>query len=94
MASYKIILKQSAEEALRALPQPAIARVFRQIEALKSEPVPSQSTKLTGAHQLYRIGVGDWRVVYSFDRDAKEVTIHYIRRRRGAPRQTRKSASA
>jgi mRNA interferase RelE/StbE len=94
MASYKIILKQSFEEALRALPQSAIARVLKQIESLKGEPVPNQSIKLTGANQLYRMGIGDWRVVYGFDRDAKEVTIHHIRSRRGAPRQTGRSASA
>jgi mRNA-degrading endonuclease RelE of RelBE toxin-antitoxin system len=87
MASYKIICKQSVEEALRSLPQSDAACIFKQIEALKEEPVPGQSIKLAGARQFYRIGVGDWRVVYGFDQEAKQITVHHIRRRRGVPRR-------
>ncbi|MFA4836780.1 MAG: type II toxin-antitoxin system mRNA interferase toxin, RelE/StbE family [Dehalococcoidia bacterium] len=94
MASYKISFKQSVEETLRSLPQAEAARVFTRIEALKDEPVPGQSIKLAGAQQLYRTGVGDWRVVYGFDKDAKQVIVHHIRRRRGVPRRTGRPASS
>ncbi|MBW1743816.1 MAG: type II toxin-antitoxin system RelE/ParE family toxin [Deltaproteobacteria bacterium] len=36
---------------------------------------------------MYRIRIGDYRVIYSVHKDAKEVVIHYVRHRRDAYRQ-------
>ena len=87
MASYKVVLKPSVEKDLRALPRSIVARVFKQIEALKDEPVPRQSIKLAGAEHLYRIRIGDYRVIYGVDRDLKQVIVHYVRHRRDVYRQ-------
>jgi len=86
MASYNILLKPSVERDLRSLPKTVIARVMRQIESLEDEPVPRHSVKLVGAEQLYRIRVGDYRVVYGIDKEVKQVLIHYVRHRREAYR--------
>jgi mRNA interferase RelE/StbE len=53
-----------------------------QIERLAADPLPSQVVKLSGAERLYRIRVGDYRIVYEVDAEAKLVTIHYVRHRR------------
>lgn len=82
MASYKVALKPSVEKDLRSLPPSVVGRVFKQIEGLSDEPFPRQSRKLAGAEQLYRVRVGDYRVVYGVDKAAKEVIIHYVRHRR------------
>ena len=82
MASYKIDFKPSVEKDLRSLPQPVIARVFKQIEALRDEPFPRQSIKLAGAEHLYRIRIGDYRVIYGVDDTLKQVLVHYVRHRR------------
>jgi len=87
MASYKVVLKPSVEKDLRALPRSIVARVFKQIEALKDEPFPRQSIKLAGAEHLYRIRIGDYRVIYGVDRDLKQVIVHYVRHRRDVYRQ-------
>jgi mRNA interferase RelE/StbE len=87
MASYKVVLKPSVEKDLRSLPRSIVARVFKQIEALKDEPVPRQSIKLAGAEHLYRIRIGDYRVIYGVDRDLKQVIVHYVRHRRDVYRQ-------
>ena len=94
MASYKITFKQSVEEVLRSLPQSEAARVFKRIESLKVEPVPQQSIKLAGARQLYRISAGDWRAVYAFDAETKQVVVHHVRRRRGSLRRPGRTASS
>jgi mRNA interferase RelE/StbE len=86
MASYNILLKPSVERDLRSLPKTVIARVMRQIESLEDEPVPRHSVKLAGAEQLYRIRVGDYRIVYGIDKEMKQVLIHYVRHRREAYR--------
>ena len=82
MAFYKIVFKPSVEKDLRGLPKSVIARVLERIENLKDDPLPRQSIKLTGAEQLYRLRVGDYRIVYSVDREAKLITVHYVRHRR------------
>ena len=86
MASYKIIFKPSVERDLRDLPKSVVARVIKQIGALGDDPLPRRSIKLAGAEHLYRIRVGDYRVVYGIDREAKQVLIHYVRHRREAYR--------
>jgi mRNA interferase RelE/StbE len=87
MASYKVILKPSVEKDLRSLPREVVKRVFRRIEMLKYEPLPRQSLKLSGAEQLYRIRVGEYRIVFGVDKEHLQVTIHHVRHRRDVYRQ-------
>lgn len=82
MASYKVILKPSVEKDLRSLPQSLVARVFGHIEALQSNPLPRGARKLSAADELYRVRVGDYRIVYAVDTGARRVTVYYVRHRR------------
>ena len=82
MASYKVIVKPSVEKDLRALPQSLVVRVFRHIQALQDEPFPRGVRKLSATDELYRIRVGDYRIVYGVDNDAKQVVVYYVRHRR------------
>lgn len=82
MASYNVILKPSVERDLRSLPKSAIARVWKHIEEMKNTPRPRQAVKLEGGKHLYRVRVGDYRIVYGVDNEAKQVTVHYVRHRR------------
>ena len=87
MASYKVVPKPSVEKDLRSLPKPTIARVVKSLELLADDPFPRQALKLEGGEQLYRLRVGDYRIVYAVDQDAKEVIVHYVRHRREVYRQ-------
>jgi mRNA interferase RelE/StbE len=84
MASYSVVLKPSVEKDLRGLTRPIVRRVWERIEALANEPMPRQSTKLAGAERLYRVRVGDYRIVYSVDHAARTVIIQYVRHRSAA----------
>jgi mRNA interferase RelE/StbE len=86
MASYSLLLKPSVEKDLRPLPSSVVQRVLRKVEALASEPNPPQSVKLTGAEHLFRIRVGDYRIIYGVDHEAKVITVHYVRHRKEAYR--------
>jgi mRNA interferase RelE/StbE len=59
---------------------------MKRIEKLKDEPSPHGVEKLEGAERLYRIRVGDYRIVYEVDTQAKEIMILYVRHRREAYR--------
>jgi len=82
MASYKVILKPSVEKDLRALPPATLKRVFKRIETLENDPRPHGSLKLAAAEQLYRIRVGEYRIVYTVDSDSRQVIVYCVRHRR------------
>jgi mRNA interferase RelE/StbE len=87
MASYRVILKPSVEKDLRSLPQSMIVRVFKHVEALQDNPLPRGSRKLSAAEELYRIRVGDYRIIYAVDKAACRVIVYYVRHRRDVYRQ-------
>jgi mRNA interferase RelE/StbE len=82
MASYNVILKPSVEKDLRSLPSPVLKRVFKRIQALADDPFPRGLLKLAGAEQLYRVRVGEYRIVYTVDSDSRQVIVYYVRHRR------------
>ena len=82
MTSYKIVFKLSVEKDLRSLPKATISHIFQHIEQLKDEPYPRQSIKLSGAEHLYRLRVGDYRIIYSVAQEERQIIVHYVRHRR------------
>ena len=86
MASYSLLVKPSVEKDLRSIPKSVIKRVWAKIEALADDPTPGHSVKLAGADALFRIRVGDYRVIYGVDHPSKLVIIHYVRHRKDAYR--------
>ncbi|RPJ49363.1 MAG: type II toxin-antitoxin system RelE/ParE family toxin [Acidobacteria bacterium] len=86
MASYKLSLKPSVEKDVRSLTKESLARVWAQIRALANNPLPKNAVKLTGSEQLYRVRAGDYRIIYSVDSQAHEVTVQHVRHRREAYR--------
>jgi mRNA interferase RelE/StbE len=82
MASYSIVFKPSVEKDLRSIPTSVIARLIKKIEVLRSNPYPHQSIKLSSAERLYRLRVGDYRIVYGVDDKAKQIIVQYVRHRR------------
>ena len=87
MASYKIIFKPSVEKDLRSLPKSIVKRIFKCIDVLKEEPFPRLSIKLAGSEQLYRVRIGDYRMIYAVDIDKRQVIIQYVRHRKDVYRR-------
>ena len=82
MASYNVDFKPSVHKDFRRLPKSVIGRVMKRIEKLKDEPFPHGVEKLEGAERLYRVRVGDYRIVYEVDTPVQEIMILYVRHRR------------
>jgi mRNA interferase RelE/StbE len=82
MEPYEIEFQPSVRKDLRKLSPDNASRILLKIEDLAIEPLPPQSIKLTGSEQLYRIRIGDYRVVYAVDAGANRVVIYYVRHRR------------
>jgi len=86
MADYAITFARSARRELEALDAPIIRRVVSRIDGLAKEPRPSGFRKLHGEQNLWRIRIGDYRVIYSVDDRQQIVDIVRIRHRREAYR--------
>ena len=82
MDRYSLEIKQSAQRELDALDNAVFARIDRKIVTLADNPRPSGCKKLRGHKDQWRIRVGDWRVVYFIDDQAKLVTITRVAHRR------------
>ncbi|GIW40904.1 MAG: hypothetical protein KatS3mg076_1481 [Candidatus Binatia bacterium] len=86
MAEYAITFARSARRELESLDDPLLARVLARIEGLAKEPRPPGSRKLRGGQNLWRLRVGNYRIVYGIDDRRRVVDIVTIRHRREAYR--------
>ena len=75
MADYTVVFARSARKELQKLDPQVARRVLKQIEALVGNPRPSGVAKLEGASDLWRVRVGDWRVLVSIDRADTTVAV-------------------
>ena len=82
MANFTIEIKPSAGKELDALDDALFARVDRKILALAQNPRPPGCKKLRGYKNLWRIRVGEWRVLYTLDDAAQLISVTRIAHRR------------
>ena len=82
MGSYAVEIKPSARKELEALPNHLLSRVVRKIQTLSENPRPAGCKKLKGYKDLWRIRVGDWRMVYIIDDAVRVVSVTRIAHRR------------
>lgn len=83
---YRIKITSGAERDLHALPTNILKRVNARIAALAERPRPDGVKKLSGTDNLYRIRVGDYRVIYEIRDEAVVVIVIRARHRREAYR--------
>lgn len=86
MAAYDVAFARSARKELEGLTQPLRMRVFRRIERLVDDPRPAGCRKLEGADDLWRIRIGDYRVIYAVDDSRHAVDVIAVRHRSDAYR--------
>ncbi|HVF27214.1 MAG TPA: type II toxin-antitoxin system RelE/ParE family toxin [Pyrinomonadaceae bacterium] len=81
MADRIITFARSARKELESLEARIVSRIFPKIEALAREPRPAGCRKLEGEQNLWRIRVGDYRVIYAVYDDKCAVDIIAVRHR-------------
>ena len=81
MASYRLQIKPSAVKDLEALPVKDRRRVVSRIQGLATNPRSAGGEKLSG-QELYRVGRGNYRILYSVqDTDLVVIIIRIGHRR-------------
>jgi mRNA interferase RelE/StbE len=81
MVDYVIIFARAARKDLESLEANVVRRVFPKIENLATQPRPAGCRKLVGEENLWRIRVGDYRVIYSIDDSSRKVDVISVRHR-------------
>jgi mRNA interferase RelE/StbE len=67
VADYGVRVKASAQKELEKLETHILERILVRIEALSQEPRRAGVKKLKGFRELWRLRVGDHRIVYAID---------------------------
>ena len=81
---HEVRIGRSAAKELESLPDQVIDRVAAKIDSLSTQPRPSGCKKLRGGDDLWRVRVGDYRIVYAIDDTQSIVEIRVIRHRKDA----------
>jgi mRNA interferase RelE/StbE len=93
MASYTVSVERKALKALGQIAVRPRQRIIRAIDALAVAPRPEGCKTLDSRKKVYRIRVGDYRVVYQV-RDAElRVLVVALGNRREVYRQIREMIS-
>lgn len=69
------------EKDCRKIPKDLLPDIFEHIENLSATPVSHDAIKLAGAESLYRIRVGEYRIIYQVLHESREVIVYFIRHR-------------
>lgn len=76
-----VTFARSARKELEELQSNVANRVWTKIESLKKDPRPSGCRKLQGEKHLWRIRIGDYRVIYSVYDKERIIDIIAVRHR-------------
>lgn len=73
--AYRVELAPAAARALRKLTAEVGRRIARRIDALATQPRAVDATKIEGGEGLFRVRVGDYRIIYTVHDDVLLVLI-------------------
>jgi len=80
--TYDIEIKRSALKFLRRLDKPTIKKIKDAIDKLADDPRPFGYKKLVDEEGLYRIRVGNYRIIYEIHDTVLLIVVLRLARRR------------
>ena len=84
---WKLIIHRKAEKALKRLNGSILERIRLVIRELKNDPRPQGYKKIVGYENLYRIRVGEWRIIYAIKDDQLIILVLEVGPRGGVYRE-------
>lgn len=89
MEDYEVEVSRAGERDMERLPPGQRHRVETSILSLGTDPRQRRAVKLKGGEGLYRLRLGDYRVLYKIDDRNRLVTVYAIGHRREVYRRMR-----
>ena len=87
MRRHKVLFKPSADRALQKLPLDVQRRIVAAAALLADVPRPAGVVKLAGDDNLWRIRIGDYRLLYEIHDDRLIVLVLRVAHRKDVYRQ-------
>jgi mRNA interferase RelE/StbE len=81
---YKIYLSGKAKKEYEKLQKREKQRIKKKLKILESNPFPMGYKKLKGRKEVFRVRIGDYRVLYTIDTKKRAVLIFKIEKREKA----------
>ena len=85
--SFDIQWKASAKKELRKIDKTEIPKILKEIELLENNPYPTNHKKILGTEHIFRIKIGNYRVIYSVENQKLVIEIIRVRHRKEAYRK-------
>ena len=82
MAAYTVDARSRVRKALRQLDPKIRGDVLAKMRALATDPRPAGAEALQGHPPWLRIRVGDYRIIYAIDDQARIITVATVGHRR------------
>jgi mRNA interferase RelE/StbE len=86
MARYELRFMPSVAKDLRGIPKSDVQRILARIEALRDDPRPPGTEKLS-AQERYRVRQGVYRILYTIDDAVLIVEVVKVGHRRDVYRE-------
>lgn len=67
MKKYSVVLTRSAEKSLARLPNTVTKSIVAALVSLQNNPRPAGCKKLKGYKNLWRIRLGEYRIIYAIE---------------------------
>jgi len=84
---YKVVIAEDAADFIREQTKKIQRQLYKKIDGLGKNPFPSNSTKLKGHDQLYRIYSGPYRIIYTVKNEEIIVLVLRVAHRKEAYRR-------
>ena len=72
---YKIDITKAAGKFIKKLPPKQYRQVVSTILALREDPTPNDSKQLSGYPEYLRVDIGEYRIIYRFDKDTFYIAV-------------------
>lgn len=80
---FQVVFTAGAEADLARLDKPVAQRVLKKLRWLAENFEAVTPETLTGQWQgVYKLRVGDYRVLYTCDREKQKIVVRFVRHRR------------
>ncbi len=79
---YIIEVTKATKRDLNKIPEDFLKRIDKKILSLANDPYPHDAKKIKGMDDLYRVRVGDYRILYLIENEKLVILIVRIRHRK------------
>ena len=75
---YKLVISRQASKEIKKLPKAVIPKIYSKISSLQENPRPSGVVKLTSYDNIWRVRIGNYRVIYSIHDTIQVIDVRRV----------------